>query len=182
MLDDDPNGKWAHICVDTQSLFAKETDWHAPWLKRVLPAVEALAARTARRTIFTRFIPPETPEDAHGAWRGYYKRWPRMVRRHLSPELLNLVPSLAQFVPPALVFDKTVYSPWLSGKLHDALRARDVSTLVVSGGEDELTARLAALAQRTDELILTLDVVEDADAELEVLLRAAGAVERSLSR
>lgn len=175
MLDDDPNGKWAHICVDMQSLFAKETDWHAPWLKRVLPAVEALAARTARRTIFTRFIPPETLEDAHGAWRGYYKRWPRMVRRHLSPEVLNLVPSLAQFVPPALVFDKTVYSPWLSGKLHDALRARDVSTLVVSGGETDvcvLTTVMGAIdlgyqvVLPTDALFGSADATHDAMLEI----------------
>lgn len=57
-----------------------------------------------------------------------------------------------------------------------------VDALVVSGGEDELTERLAALAEHTDELILSLDVVEDADGELDVLLRAAGAVERALSR
>lgn len=57
-----------------------------------------------------------------------------------------------------------------------------VDALVVSGGEAELTDRLGALAERTDELIVSMDVVDDAEAELEVLLRAVGAVERALSR
>jgi hypothetical protein len=57
-----------------------------------------------------------------------------------------------------------------------------VDALVVSGGEDELTERLGALAAITDELVVTLDVVDDAEAELDVLLRAAGAVQRGFSR
>jgi nicotinamidase-related amidase len=32
-----------HLCVDMQTLFAERTDWHVPWLERVLPAVARLA-------------------------------------------------------------------------------------------------------------------------------------------
>ena len=32
-----------HLCVDMQTLFAERTDWHVPWLERVLPAVTRLA-------------------------------------------------------------------------------------------------------------------------------------------
>lgn len=138
MLDHDLDRRWAHICVDMQSLFAEETDWHAPWLKRVLPAVEALVERSAERTIFTRFLPPATPQHAPGAWRQYYERWVGMTREQLPGELLNLVPSLARFVPPARVFDKAIYSPWLAGDLHGSLQSAGISTLVVSGGETDI--------------------------------------------
>jgi nicotinamidase-related amidase len=138
MLDHDLDRRWAHICVDMQSLFAEETDWHAPWLKRVLPAVEALVERSAERTVFTRFLPPSTPQQAVGAWRQYYERWASMTRRQLPAELLDLVPPLARFVPPARVFDKAIYSPWLSGDLHGALQSAGISTLVISGGETDI--------------------------------------------
>lgn len=80
MLEREFDRSWAHICVDMQSVFAEETAWHAPWLKRVLPAVEALAERGASRTIFTRFMPPNSPQEAVGAWREYYQRWAEMTR------------------------------------------------------------------------------------------------------
>jgi nicotinamidase-related amidase len=63
--------KAIHLCVDMQTLFAERTDWHVPWLERVLPAVTRLS-EARRRTVFTRFVPPERPEDAAGAWRRYY--------------------------------------------------------------------------------------------------------------
>jgi nicotinamidase-related amidase len=53
-----------HLCVDMQTLFAERTDWHVPWLERVLPVVAHLAEARRERTIFTRFVPPERPEDA----------------------------------------------------------------------------------------------------------------------
>lgn len=138
MPDPDLERHWAHICVDMQSLFAEETEWHAPWLRRVLPAVEALAERSASRTIFTRFLPPETPEQAHGAWQDYYRRWPGMTRARLQPELLDLVPTLARCVPPGRIFDKPIYSPWLVGDLHRQLRSAGITTLIISGGESDI--------------------------------------------
>ncbi len=170
-MDTDLNRNWAHICVDMQTLFAEETDWHAPWLTRVLPAIEALAEMSASRTIFTRFIPPETLENAHGAWRGYYQRWPSMVRQHLSLDLLELVPSLARLVPPAQILDKGVYSPWFSGELHRALQTRNISTLIVSGGETDvcvLTTVMGAIdlgyhvVLPTDALFGSADTTHDA--------------------
>lgn len=175
MLDKDIDRNWAHICVDIQSLFAEETDWHAPWLKRVLPAVEALASRSASRTIFTRFIPPETSESAHGAWRGYYERWPNMVRQNLSSDLLQLVPSLAQLVPPARVLDKLVYSPWLSGNLHRALRDKGVTTVIISGGETDVCVLATVMGAidlgyhvilPTDALFGSADTTHDAMLEI----------------
>lgn len=129
---------WAHICVDMQSIFACDTAWHAPWLKRVLPAIEDVTAMSARRTIFTRFIPWASVDAAPGNWRCYYQRWPDMVRENLAPGLLDLVPSLASFAPPARIHDKSVYSPWWSGDLHRALRQDQVTALAVTGGETDI--------------------------------------------
>ncbi len=128
----------AHICVDMQGMFAQDTPWHAQWLGRTLPAVEDLASLMAAETIFTRFIPPRTVEEAHGGWRGYYERWPDMVRDKLAPELIDLVPSLARLVPPGRVFDKPVYSPWWSGELHRMLRQDGVTAVVITGGETDV--------------------------------------------
>jgi len=50
-----------------QTLFAERTDWHVPWLERVLPTGTRLSEARRERTVFTRFVPPERPEDAAGA-------------------------------------------------------------------------------------------------------------------
>lgn len=128
----------AHICVDMQNMFAEGTEWHAPWMQRVLPAVTALADRFADRTIFTRFIPPQSDQSAPGAWQRVYMRWPNMTLERLNPELLDIVPGLRRYVPPAQLFDKPTYSPWYDGQLHHLLRQRAVDTLLISGGETDV--------------------------------------------
>ena len=40
--------------------------WSTPWMPRVLPVVTEIAGRFPERTVFTRFIPPDTPEAAPG--------------------------------------------------------------------------------------------------------------------
>ena len=140
--------KAVHLCVDVQVMFAEETEWHALWLKRVLPAIEAIVEREPERTVFTRFVPPVTAEQASGAWRDYYRRWESMTRERLGDEPVELVPSLRRFVPPARVLDKPIYSPWLGSDLHQGLRSAGVDTLVVTGGETDvcvLTTVLGAI-------------------------------------
>lgn len=127
-----------HLCVDMQRLFAEATPWHTPWMPRILPQVRAIAERHVSRTVFTRFMPPQSPRQAEGAWRRYYLKWAEMTLEKLDPALVGLVPELAGFAPPAEIFDKAVYSPWLDGALHRRLRARGVDTLVVTGGETDV--------------------------------------------
>jgi nicotinamidase-related amidase len=138
-------GHCYHLCVDMQRLFAEDTPWRIDWMDRVRPKVETLARATAERTIFTRFLPPRTPEDAHGMWRPYFEKWSNMTRSALGEEMTDLVPELKTLVPPAVIFDKTIYSPWLDGRLHHFLQDKGAGTLVISGGETDVCVLAAVL-------------------------------------
>lgn len=131
-------GQAVHLRVDAQRLFAEETAWHTPWLRHVLPNVERIAAARPERTVFTRFIPARSAERCGGAWRRSYARWSSMTREALPSGMVDLVPSLARFAPPAKVVDKRVYSPWLEPTLEAMLRGGGIDTLVVSGGETDV--------------------------------------------
>ena len=127
-----------HLCVDMQNIFAKETDWHTPWMGRVLPNVERLVRRDPARTLFTRFVPARNAEAASGTWRRYYENWAGMTLDALGPDMVALMPPLDDFAPPAETFDKTTYAPWIHGDLDARLKRRGVDTLVVTGGETDV--------------------------------------------
>ncbi|MBV9250603.1 MAG: cysteine hydrolase [Acetobacteraceae bacterium] len=131
-------GSTAHLCVDMQTMFAERTDWHVPWLERILPTVLRITRSHGRRTVFTRFVPPERPEEMPGSWRRYYERWRHMTGDRLSPKLIELVPALAELVPPAIVLDKRHYSPFTEPDLGQVLNRWEVDTLVVTGGETDV--------------------------------------------
>ena len=76
-----PGENAVHICVDMQRLFAEKTDWHTPWMGRVLPNAVRLAAHRPEQTVFTRFIPADKPGDGEGTWRPVAASpWPRSSR------------------------------------------------------------------------------------------------------
>ena len=83
-----------------QELFARETSWHVPWAHRTAPFIRRLVRHRPERTVFTRFLPPERPDDMPGSWRRFYTRWAEMTRGAIEPALLELVPMLAEFVYP----------------------------------------------------------------------------------
>jgi nicotinamidase-related amidase len=160
-----------HICVDMQRLFADDTDWHTPWMDRVLPNVVRIVEPHPTRTIFTRFIPAEKPGEGKGTWRRYYEKWASMTISRLGRDMVELVPELKRFLPPAHVIDKKVYSPWLEGKLDDVLRGTPIDTLVVSGGETDVCVLATVLGAvdrgyrvvvATDALCSSTDETHDA--------------------
>lgn len=127
-----------HICVDMQRMFEEETEWHLPWMMRVMPAIVRLTAPHAERTVFTRFVPAREPGIGHGTWRRYYERYAGMTVERMGEEMIELSPALQRFVPPGEIVDKWVYSPWLGTDLHARLKARGVDAVVVSGGETDV--------------------------------------------
>lgn len=172
-----PGEKAIHICVDMQRMFAEETEWKTPWFSRVLPNVVAVTAAHPRRTVFTRFLPARSPGRGAGAWRRYYARWSTMTIDRLGSELVELVPDLARFVPPARICDKHVYSPWIGSDLHLRLHERSIETLVLTGGETEVCV-LATMLGAIDwgfRVILVTDALcsssdETHDAMMQVYL------------
>jgi nicotinamidase-related amidase len=169
-----PLGKrWIHLCVDMQRMFSESTPWRAVWMPRVLPAVVRLVERAPERTLFTRFLPPPTPSDAAGTWRRYYERWADMTLERIDPELIDVVPALKRFVPPARLFDKPVYSPWAGGRLHTILSSLSVDTLVVSGTETEvcvLATVLGAIDHGYRVIVATDAVCSSADPTHDAVL------------
>jgi nicotinamidase-related amidase len=149
-----------HLCIDMQTLFAERTDWHVPWLERVLPAVMRLAEASPERTVFTRFVPPQRPEEARGMWRRYYAHWHEMTGERIDPHLIQLVPPLSALAPPAIVIDKAFYSPFKEPALHATLRRLKADALILTGGETDVCV-LAAVMDAVDWGYRTI-LVEDA--------------------
>jgi nicotinamidase-related amidase len=128
---------WVHLCVDMQRMFAEETEWYTPWMEKVLPNIIAIVQLAPARTIFTRFIPPRSADERAGAWRRYYERWASMTQDRLRPEMIDLVPPLSRFAPPARLEDKVVMSAWHGG-LHARLQTAGITSIIVTGAETEV--------------------------------------------
>lgn len=161
----------AHLCVDMQRLFAEDTAWRTPWMQRVAPKVRSIVEAQPERTIFTRFIPADAPGEGEGVWRRYWRRWAEMTLQQLGADMVELIPELAGFAPPAAVIDKKHYSPWIDQTFQQTLRERAIDTLVVSGGETDvcvLTSVLGAVDHGyrvvlvTDALCSSSDRAHDA--------------------
>jgi nicotinamidase-related amidase len=164
---------WVHVCVDMQRMFADPTPWRAAWMPRVLPQVVRLVALAPERTIFTRFIPPVGPEAMPGTWQRYYQRWHDMTLGRMDRGLLELMPELGRFVPPARIVDKQVYSPWFASKLSNELAGLSVDTLIVSGTETEvcvLATVLGAIDHGYRVIIATDAICSSADPTHDAML------------
>lgn len=111
----------------------------------LLPRIAAIAKRFPERTIFTRFIPPQRPEDMPGMWRCYYEKWRQATREHIDPRLLELMPPFADLAPPALVIDKPVYSAFAGHHLHHELMRRHSDTVILTGAETDVCVLSTAL-------------------------------------
>ena len=150
-----------HLCIDMQRLFAEDTPWRTPWMPRVTPVVERLCAHRPDRTCFTRFIPVLRPEDAQGAWRRYWDRWSEMTRQAIDPALIELVPELARFAPPARILDKQFNSAWSGTRLHADLGEAGVDTLIFSGAETDVCVLASVLGavDRGYRVIVASDAV-----------------------
>jgi nicotinamidase-related amidase len=150
-----------HLCVDMQNLFAEETPWHTPWMRRVLPVVTRIAEAHPERTIFTRFVPPRRAGDMPGNWQRYYERWRELTLERIDPRLLELVPPLAALAPPATVIDKRRYSPFSAPILRRLLAERGVEALIVTGAETDVCVLAAVLGavDRGYRIILATDAI-----------------------
>jgi nicotinamidase-related amidase len=135
-----------HLCIDMQRMFGPDGPWATPWMERVLPVVAEIAGRFPERTVFTRFITPQRPEDIPGMWQKYYRRWRETTREEIDLGLLELMPPLARLVPPATVIDKSRYSAFIESNLYAHLASRNADGLVVTGSETDVCVLATVLA------------------------------------
>jgi len=149
-----------HLCVDMQRIFARGGLWETPWMERVLPTIVDLVARCPERTVFTRFITPQSPEQAPGQWQSYFRRWKAATRQAIGVSQLELVPELARFAPPATVVDKPAYSAFFRSPLTDWLMKKEVRTVIISGAETDVCV-LSTVLDAVDTGFRVL-LVEDA--------------------
>jgi len=59
-------GRTVHLCIDMQNLFAEDTPWHTPWMKRVLAGRRGHRRTPRRADDLHPFHPGATPGRAAG--------------------------------------------------------------------------------------------------------------------
>jgi nicotinamidase-related amidase len=64
----------------------------------------------------------------------------------INNRLVDLVPVLTRYAPPAAIFDKAVYSAFGNPQLHQHLRSRQIDTLIISGSETDVCVLSSILA------------------------------------
>jgi len=149
-----------HLCIDMQNIFAPGGLWETPWMEKVLPAIASIVSRHQARTIFTRFITPQKPEDRPGQWQPYFQHWRQATRDHLPPSALDLVPALARYVPPARIIDKPAYSAFSNPRLADLLIEKSINSVVITGAETDVCVLSTVLS--AVDLGFRVVIVEDA--------------------
>jgi nicotinamidase-related amidase len=135
-----------HLCIDMQRMFSADGIWPTPWMTRVLPSVIRLVEHAPERTVFTRFLTPHSPLEMPGMWRAYYQKWSQATREHLDERLLELMPELQRFAPPAVVFDKLMYSAFSAPELRPRLLSRHINTLIITGSETDVCVLSSVLS------------------------------------
>jgi nicotinamidase-related amidase len=127
-------------------MFSEDTDWRTPWMDRVMPIVQRIAERHPEDTVYTRFMPPRTAEEARGAWRSYFERWRDFTLERIDPALLDLVDPLAALATQGTVVDKPHFSPFEASSLQSILQGRGVDTLVITGAETDVCVLAAVMS------------------------------------
>jgi nicotinamidase-related amidase len=166
-----------HLCVDMQRLLSPDDPWPTPWVEPALQRPVRLIEPRPAQTIFTRFVPPRSPEEMPGVSRRYFGRWRAVTREFVDPSLLALLSPFDSFVPPAAVIDKGRYSAFIDSPLQSVLRQRGASTLIVSGAETDICV-LATVLIGVDlgyRIIVTADAVcSSVDATHDALMTLYG--------
>jgi nicotinamidase-related amidase len=151
-----------HMAIDMQRVFAEETDWCLKGFHAIVPNIGAIAAALPGRTLFTRFVMPQTAEQAHGQWRNYYRRWKQFtIEEWAAPGLCDIVGELAPYTTPDNLIDKPTYSAFEVPACASRLTALGADTIVFTGIETDVCvlASLMAAVDRGYRVIAVADAL-----------------------
>ena len=127
MSNGNGTGKTLHIVIDMQRVFAEETVWHTPSIRDILPNVLDLCEAFKGRTLFAKFMLPETSAHAPGRWQTYYERWSMLTTSQLA--------ALSQ---PETEVEKFTYSIFKAPGFTERLKADGIDRLIFSGVETDV--------------------------------------------
>jgi nicotinamidase-related amidase len=139
------------IVVDMQQVVARDTLWHLPGVRDLLPAIIALT-EAFEDVAYSRHVPPA--DGGHGAWKRFYENWKELDE---DPTNWDLMPELAD--RPGLHAAKSTYSVFGAPELRAEL---DRDELVLCGVETDCCVLATALEAIDHGVPVT--VVEDAVA------------------
>ncbi len=140
------------IVVDMQEVVARDTLWHLPGVRDLLPAIIQLTEAYGDDVAYSRHVPPA--DGGHGAWKRFYENWKELDE---DPSNWDLMPELAG--RPGIHAAKSTYSVFGAPELR-ALLDRD--ELVLCGVETDCCVLATALEAIDRGVPVT--VVEDAVA------------------
>jgi nicotinamidase-related amidase len=154
-----------HLVIDMQRIFAERTDWHAPTMADVLPAILRLAEARPDRTLYSRFTVPEHADAAPGRWKTYYERWSMFTGQTMDPGLVDLVDPLKAMALPSNVYDKPTYSLFKTPAFVERLAEGGIDTIVMTGVETDVCvlATLFAAVDRGFRVVAVSDALTSSD-------------------
>jgi nicotinamidase-related amidase len=138
--------KTLHLCIDMQLMFALETKWASEAIWRALPGILEVSSCYTSQTVFTRFICPRDLSETTGQWTRFYADAEGMLSNNLHPSMLDLLPELIEFIPPARIVDRKVFSAFASSDLRTLLAQESTDTLVITGLETDVCVLVTVMA------------------------------------
>ena len=156
-----------HLCIDMQLMFAFETKWASESIWKALPAVEALCSQYTSKTVFTRFLCPKNLDETSGQWTRFYADAAGMLCDNMNPQMMDLLPEVKRFCPPAAIVDRKVFSAFASPGLRELLIQRSIDTLVISGFETDVCvlATILAAIDRGFRVVVVKNALASSNAE-----------------
>ena len=123
------------IVVDMQQVVARDTLWHLPGVRDLLPTIIELADAFGDDVAYSRHVPPA--DGGHGAWKRFYENWKELDE---DPSNWDLMPELAG--RPGIHAAKSTYSVFGAPELRAELERDE---LVLCGVETDCCVLATAL-------------------------------------
>ena len=155
-----------HVCIDMQLMFAFETKWASESIWNALPAIMKICDKYAPSTAFSRFICPKDLSETSGQWTRFYADAEGMLCGNMDPSMMDLLPELKRYCPPARIVDRKVFSAMASSGLRELLVEQSIDTLVISGFETDVCV-LATVLSAIDlgfRVVLVRDALASSNA------------------